>query len=488
MRAACGRPHYTPRVTHPLEPLFHPRGVAVVGASTRSRSGGPGNWVRSLQDAGHSSIYPVNPKASEIDGLPAYARLIDIPGPVDHVISAIPAAGVLELLEDAGRKQVRSIHFFTAGFAETGIGDRQELQEQLRSRAGELGIRLIGPNCMGLYVPGGNLAFGAGLSTEPGPVAFFSQSGTNANDAAYNGALRGLRFSKVVSFGNAIDVSAAELLGYARTDQETEIVGAYIEGTNDARDLFRELRATAAAKPVALLKGGLLPSGARATQSHTASLAGSGQLWRAAARQANAVLVENMAEMVDTLVGWRFRATPPGPRLGLVVGGGGVSVQGADDVEREGLELPALADSTLAELGRVTPLAGTGIRNPVDTMSMWNSESLEPTLAAVARDPQIDSVVVQLGMNWGSPDDGGAQRASLRRSMIRTIADVRDELEIPISVVVPLSRDHKSASLNGELIEIASQAHLPVFYTIRDASRTLRRLLDWQTRRDQRAG
>ena len=171
-----------------------------------------------------------------------------------------------------------------------------------------------------------------------------------------------------------------------------------------------------------------------------------------------------------------------------MVGGGGVSVQGADDVGREGLELPALADSTLAELGRVTPLAGTGIRNPVDTMSMWNSESLEPTLVAVARDPQIDSVVVQLGMNWGSPDDGGARRASMRRSMIRTIADVRDELEIPISVVVPLSRDHKSASLNGELIEIASQAHLPVFYTIRDASRTLRRLLDWQTRRDQRAG
>ena len=284
-----------------------------------------------------------------------------------------------------------------------------------------------------------------------------------------------------------IDVGAAELLHFAREDPETEIIGAYIEGLEDARGLFRQLRRTAAAKPVALLKGGLLPAGGRAAQSHTASLAGSGRLWRAAARQANAILVENMAEMIDVLVGWRFGAAPPGPRLALVVGGGGVSVQGADDVEREGLQLPPLADSTLAELARFTPLAGTGIRNPVDTTSMWNSESLEPTLDAVARDARIDAVVIQLGMNWGPPDDGDGQRAAMRRSMIRTIADLRDRLAIPISVVVPLPRDHTAAALNGELVQIAAQAHLPVFHTIRGAARTLRRLLDWQTARNRRA-
>ena len=199
---------------------------------------GPGDWLHSLKDAGQPNIYPVNPNADEIDGLTAYARLTDIPGPVDHVISAIPAAYVLDMLEDASAKGVRSIHLFTAGFAETGIADRLELQQTLKSRAAKLGIRLIGPNCLGLYVPEGKVSFAQQLPTDSGPVAFFSQSGTNASDATYNGAVRGLRFSKVVSFGNAIDISASELLDYAAADPETEIIGAYIEGMQDARRIL----------------------------------------------------------------------------------------------------------------------------------------------------------------------------------------------------------------------------------------------------------
>ena len=473
--------------THPLDPIFFPRGVAVVGASRGSRGNrGPGGWLQSLKDAGQPNIYPVNPRADTIDGLPAYARLTDIPGPVDHVISAIPAAYVLDMLEDASAKGVRSIHLFTAGFAETGIADRLELQQRLKSRATELGIRLIGPNCMGLYVPDGKVSFTQQLPTESGPVAFFSQSGTNASDAAYNGALRGLRFSKVVSFGNAIDVSAAELIEYAEHDPNTEIIGAYIEGMADARGFFRSLRSAARAKPVALLKGGLLPSGSRATQSHTASLAGSGQLWAAAARQANAVLVHNMQEMVDLLVGWRFRAIPAGPRIGLVVGGGGISVQGADDVEREGLELPALSDDTLRRLAEVTPVAGTGIRNPVDTMSLWDGQRVRPTLDAVAEDPGIDAIIVQVGMNWGVGFFGDDQIEN-RRRMIAAIAEARHRQGIAIAMVVPINFDHRHGQSNAALARMISEAGLPLYYNIRDAARAMRRLLTWHTRRSERA-
>ncbi len=472
---------------HPLDHIFHPRGVAVVGASRDSRSArGPGGWVQSLRDAGQPNIYPVNPKADVIDGLTAYARLTDIPGPVDHVISAIPAAYVLPMIEDAAAKGVRSIHLFTAGFAETGMADRLELQQQLKARAAELNIRLIGPNCMGLYVPDGRVSFAQQLPQESGPVAFFSQSGTNASDAAYNGAVRGLRFSKVVSFGNAIDISAAELLDYAASDLQTEIIGAYIEGMHDARDFFRSLRTAARSKPVAILKGGLLPSGSRATQSHTASLAGSGELWAAAARQANAVLVHNMQEMVDMLVGWRFRATPTGPRIGLVVGGGGVSVQGADDVEREGLELPALSDQTLSRLAEVTPVAGTGIRNPVDTMSLWDGRSLIPTLEAVAEDPNIDAIILQVGMNWGV-DHFELENMNARRLMIASIAEAQARHQIALSVVVPMFFDHAAGRANAEMARMVSEAGLPLYYSIRDAARAMRRLLTWQTRRTERA-
>ena len=472
---------------HPLDPIFHPRGVAVVGASRNSATArGPGGWLQSLRDAGQPNIYPVNPNTDEIDGLKSYARLADIPGTVDHVISAIPATHVLAMLEDAAVKGVRSIHLFTAGFAETGMGDRLDLQQRLKSRAAELGIRLIGPNCMGLYVPEGKVSFGQALSTESGPIAFFSQSGTNANDAAYNGAVRGLRFSKVVSFGNAIDVSAAELLDYARQDPYTEIVGAYIEGMQDARDFFRSLRATAREKPVAILKGGLLPSGSRATQSHTASLAGSGQLWSAAARQANAILVHNMHEMVDVLVGWRFQAVPSGPRIGLVVGGGGISVQGADDVEREGLQLPPLSDDTLKRLAEVTPVAGTGIRNPVDTMSLWDGSGLRPTLDAVAEDPSIDAIILQVGMNWGV-DQYELDRIESREAMLRAVAAARERHEIAIAVVVPIALDHREGRTNAAMSRAVSDAGLPLYHSIRDAARAMSRLLIWQTRQTERA-
>ena len=472
---------------HPLDPIFHPRGVAVVGASRGSRGARrPGGWLQSLKDAGQPNIYPVNPRADEIEGLLAYARLTDIPGPVDHVISAIPAAYVLDMLEDASAKGVRSIHLFTAGFAETGIADRQNLQHQLKARATELGIRLIGPNCLGLYVPEGNVSFTQQLPTDSGPVAFFSQSGTNASDATYNGALRGLRFSKVVSFGNAIDVSAAELLDYAEHDPNTEIIGAYIEGMHDARDFFRSLRSAARSKPVGLLKGGLLPSGGRATQSHTASLAGSGQIWAAAAKQTNAVLVHNMQEMVDLLVGWRFGAVPAGPRIGLVVGGGGISVQGADDVEREGLQLPALSDHTLKRLAEVTPVAGTGIRNPVDTMSLWDGERVRPTLQAVAEDPSVDAIIVQTGMSWGVGFFGDDQIEN-RRRMIAEIADARERHGMAISIVVPINFDQRQGKSNAELSRMISDAGLPLYYNIRDAARAMKRLLTWQTRHTERS-
>ena len=457
-----------------------------MGASRDSGSArGPGGWISSLRDAGQPNIYPVNPKADVIDGLPAYARLTDIPGPVDHVISAIPAQYVLPMLEDAAAKGVRSLHLFTAGFAETGMAERADLQRRLQARAAELGIRLIGPNCMGLYVPDGRVSFAQQLPTEAGPVAFFSQSGTNANDAAYNGALRGLRFSKVVSFGNAIDVSAAELLEYAAADAQTEIIGAYIEGMADARSFFRALRAVAKRKPVALLKGGLLPSGSRATQSHTASLAGSGQIWAAAARQVNAVLVHNMQEMVDVLVGWRWGAVPSGPRIGLIVGGGGISVQGADDVEREGLQLPALSNETLQRLAEVTPVAGTGIRNPVDTMSLWDGTSLVPTIEAVAADASVDAIIMQAGMNWGV-DFYELERLEARRRMVEGIAAARDRLGIALALVIPMPFDHRTGKSNAEMARMAADAQLPLYYSIRDAARAMQRLLTWQNRQTDR--
>jgi acyl-CoA synthetase (NDP forming) len=465
---------------HDLDAVFQPRSVAVVGAS--SRMSGPGDFVGSLIDQGCPAIYPINPKATEIAGLPAYPTLTAVPGPVDHVISAIPAAAVPGMLEDAGAKGVRSIHFFTAGFAETGLADRAALQDMLIARARELDIRLIGPNCMGLYVPRHHIAFGTGMPTDPGRVAFFSQSGTHANEVVYNGALRGLRFSKVVSFGNAVDIDAAELCAYARTDAETEFVGLYLEGLADARPLLDALRTLAAVKPVALLKGGLTEAGGRSTQSHTASLAGSGSIWRAVARQVNAVLVDDMAEMEDVLVGWQFDGVPTGPRVALVVGGGGLSVQGADDIQRAGLQLPELAARTQDALRKFTPLAGTGLRNPVDTVSLWRGEGLADTVRVIAQDPAIDVLILQLGMGWAGSfdaDASGGHNSQLGQQLIHARRHLRAARKT-MAVVIPPTGDPRGAPATAQLISRAWQVGYPTFASIRAAARTLARLNDWR--------
>src|SRR5206468_8786040 len=176
------------------------------------------------------AVYPVNPKYQEIEGLRCYASVLDIDGPVDHGISGVPARIVPQLAEDCIAKGVRSVHFFTAGFRETGDDEMADLETQVVGRLTGAGIRVFGPNCMGLYVPESKLAFMPGFPAESGPVGFISQSGGNAGEMIYTAAVRGIRFSKVVSYGNASDVDESELLSYFARDPKTNVICAYIEG------------------------------------------------------------------------------------------------------------------------------------------------------------------------------------------------------------------------------------------------------------------
>jgi len=272
--------------------MFHPRSVAIVGASTHE---GPGSFLSAIQEMKFSGdLYPVNPKAEEIQGLKCYPRLTEIPGDVDHVISSVPLRFVEELVEDCGVKHVKVLHFFTAGFSETGDEEATALEARVLARAREFGIRVIGPNCMGLYAPSGGLSFMPGLPPEPGPVAMLSQSGANAGEFCRTASARGLRYSKVVSYGNGTDVRESELLEYVAEDPDTTVIASYIEGLTDGQHFIRALRKTTAAKPVVILKGGRTEAGTRAANSHTGSLAGSLQIFDAAVRQAGAIRVDRM--------------------------------------------------------------------------------------------------------------------------------------------------------------------------------------------------
>jgi acyl-CoA synthetase (NDP forming) len=469
-----------------LDYLFHPRSVAVVGASTQD---GPGSFVAAIKEMGFTgSLYPVNPKADEIQGLKCYPRLTEIPGDVDHVISSVPLRFVEQLVEDCGAKRVKVLHFFTAGFSETGDAEAAALERRVMARAAQLGIRVIGPNCIGLYAPASGLSFMPYLPTEPGPVALLSQSGANAGEFCRTGAVRGLRYSKVVSYGNGADLRESELLEYIAEDPESSVVGCYIEGIKDGPRFLRALRKAAGAKPVAILKGGRTEAGSRAANSHTGSLAGSLEIFDAAVRQAGAVRVDRMDELVDAIVAFRYLPHLRGPRAGIVGGGGGYSVLASDEVASYGLQLPALPDDIQRKLVEFTPTAGTSMRNPVDTSVGWGPEGLKPmldTIRIVAEAPNIDFILYHTSWSWGpNRRNDGPDIATAAREAATKIAGLSAEVRKPVVCVARMPTSEMGMAGTLAFQEAAAEGGLAVFNSVQAASLAIRRLVAWQARRE----
>ena len=352
-----------------LEEVFNPRSVAVVGVSTqkqRTQVGGT-NYVRSLLNNGfQGNIYPVNPKGGEIWGLKIYPGIRAIPGSVDYVISSIPVTGALELVKDCAAKGVKAIHFFTSGFSEFGE-EGEELEREICAIAKESGMRVIGPNCMGVYCPKSGLSFIPDSARESGRVGLICQSGGNAIYLVREGGLRGIRFSKVVSYGNAGDLSESDLLEYMASDPDTGVILAYIEGTKDGQRFKRALRKAADCKPVVVLKAGVTDSGARAVSSHTGALAGSDRVWDGFLHQVGAIRVSNLEELLDMAVTFSYLPLPSGRRVGALGIGGGVTVLASDACVSAGLKVPRFPREIGEKLGSLLGNeAGTILNNPLD--------------------------------------------------------------------------------------------------------------------------
>ena len=470
---------------HPLDYIFRPRSVAVVGVSGKARDWGGGNmFLAGLQKFGFPGpLYPINPNVEEVLGLRCYPSLSAVEGPVDHVISSIPATGVLPLMDDAAAKGVHSVHFFTAGFRETGEPDRIDLERQVQAKAKAAGIRLIGPNCMGLYCPSSGVTFGGDFPKEPGGVAFISQSGLNGEDLVHSAMLRGLRFSKVISYGNATDLDESDFFEYCTVDPETEIILAYIEGVKDGRRFQRALRAASAAKPVVILKGGLTEAGDRATRSHTGSLAGSPQIWEALCRQAGVVSVETLEDLVDMAATFRFLKPPAGRGAAIIVVGGGSSVLAADMAERLGLKIPPLSEDIQAQLRPFTPLAGTSIRNPLDTVALEDKDGLYKTVKIVGESPDIQSILILPRLDWWldrAPDVDAMVRATAEK-----IKEAADESPVPLALALRVPENAKIMEAFERFYEQCAAADLPVYPDFERALASISRFVGWHEARER---
>lgn len=471
------------QVTPALDFIFHPRSIAIAGVSAKEGGGfGGGGFVSSLQEIGfRGPIYLIHPTAPAIRGLKCYPSLLDIAGDIDYVISSVNARHVPALLEDCIARNVKVLHLFTAGFTETGDIERANMEQAVVARAREAGIRLIGPNCMGLYVPGARLAMMGGQIPEAGPVGMVSQSGMNAGEFVRYAIPRGVRCSKVISFGNGADLKAADFFDYLTDDPETDVIVAYLEGIQDGPRLARAIRRAGAAKPLVILKSGRTEAGSRAATSHTASLAGSLAIFDGLCKQAGAIRVESLEALVDMAVTFRFVKRLTGPNIVVVGGGGGASVLAADDLAAAGLSVPALLPETQAELARVTHEAGTSIRNPIDTTSLWEDQGFESTLMPAAAASNIDAVLYHTSFGGGMSRQGDP-RSRLRRQA-EGLAKVQADSGKPVIIAIRPSTDAEGFDYTQEFQDLCWRNGLAVFPGIKQAGEALGRLIQWQAMR-----
>jgi acetyltransferase len=376
-----------------FEYIFNPRTVAVIGASD-SDGFSQALMGTKLRD----SLFLVNPKYKELHGKRCYASILDIEGGIDYVVIAVPALLVPRVLVECIEKGVKVVHVFTAGFSETGAEERKILEEEVQKIARGK-VSLIGPNCMGICCPKSGLAFVPDVLTEEGPVGVISQSGTFAEQFLSIGKLRNVKFSKVISYGNAVDLDCPDFLEYLAHDSETEVIALYIEGIKNGKRLKAAMIEAAKLKPVLALKGGVTEHGRRAASSHTGSLAGSPEIWSSLFRQAGVIQVEDFDELLDTTLALSCVPLPSGKGTAIITNSGGFSVLETDLCVKAGLEVPQFMKETIAELRKMVPLAGTSINNPLDAWPIfYNMPGTAGTLAdaikTLSHDKNIHSIVV----------------------------------------------------------------------------------------------
>ncbi len=349
-----------------FRPLFEPRTYAVVGAST-SRVTLGNEMIRHLRSMEYrGAVYPIHPRADEVEGLKAYASLGETPEPVDFAYVVVAAPQVPETLA-AARGRVKYALVVSSGFGEREEG--RGLQDDLLRAARGAGVRVVGPNCLGTYCPEGRVTFIAGSARDPGPVGVISQSGGLGVDIIRRGSVRGIRFSRLVTVGNSADLGASDILDFYAADPATGVIGLYAEGIGDGRRFFDVLRDLDGRKPVVLMKGGMTGQGKRAAASHTGALAGDERVWPALAAQTGLVLVDTLEEFLDALLAFQFlepRADRPTRDVAMFGNGGGASVLATDFFARAGLDVPRFGDETMRRLREMNFPPGTSIDNPID--------------------------------------------------------------------------------------------------------------------------
>jgi acyl-CoA synthetase (NDP forming) len=422
-----------------IDSIIHAKSVAIVGAS-----GSPGKVGRMFMDryveAGCKTIYPINPRENEILGFKAYPRVTDIPYPVDLVHILLPPKAVIHSLKECIDKGVKGIIITSANFGlEDDDGKRQE-QELVRMARGN-NVRIIGPNCLGIYCPATHLPFPLGPAMNKGSIGIVTQSGSFADLLTKIATENGVYFSKAISCGNESDLNAVDFLEYLGEDADTKIILAYLEGIRDGRRFYQAARAISKKKPILAWKCGASAAGARAAASHTGAMAGAHRIWKGVFDGSGIIDVNSLEEALDCLYMFNSQPLPHGKRVAVVTGPGGPAVGAVDTCCELGLEVPGLHKETEEKIKKIIPPFGSSSQNPVDLSiaAIEMPEMYGDVIRLIDKDDNVDMIIV-IGL-------GGDK-------FCQTIIKATKEIQKPIAIAAihPLNvvaKDYKTLLGSG---------------------------------------
>jgi acetyl coenzyme A synthetase (ADP forming)-like protein len=442
----------------PLDAIFRPRSVAVIGASRRPLSIGR-EIIHNLVESGFTGpVYPVNPKAQVVASMKAYRSVEEIPDPVDLAVIVVPRDLVVPVAESCARKGVKGLVVITAGFREVG-GPGAELEERLLGIVREAGMRMVGPNCMGVVNTEPEFSLNASFSASSpleGNIGFISQSGALGEAILSSARALGLGLAMFVSMGNKADVSGNDLLGYWEKDDRVKVVLLYLESVGSPRKFNTLARRISHHKPIIMVKAGRTAAGARAASSHTGSIVGREMATAALMEQCGVLRVGTIEEMFTLASAFARQPLPAGPRTAVVTNAGGPGILATDALVQQGMTLATLGEETRRRLGETLPPEAS-LSNPVDMIASASPENYEACVRAVLDDPDVDGLLTI----FVSP----VMIDSLE--IARAIVRGAEGTEKPVLVCF-MGRQHL-----GEAIELLRGRGFPVYSFPEEAARAL---------------
>ena len=378
-----------------LENFFNPQSIAIVGASRQKSKVGHEILTSILNGGYKGKIFPVNPKADTIGQLRCYPDLESIGEVPDLVIIAVPVKIVSAVMRQCAKVGVRSVIIITAGFKEVGEEGR-ELEKQVVRIAKQAGIRVIGPNCLGVIVPANNLnaSFGGDLPA-PGAIGYLSQSGALLAAVLDMAGAGGIGFSKLVSIGNKADLNELDVIEAMACDPDTKVIAGYLESISDGNVFVRKAEQISHDKPILLIKAGGTPAGAKAASSHTGSIAGAETTYECVFERAGIVRCNSIKQQFDYAQAFANQPLPKGTRVAVITNAGGAGIMAADAVERQGLTFAQPTEKTVTKLAEKLP-AAANFYNPFDVLGDALADRYEYAMDVVLDDPNVDILLILL--------------------------------------------------------------------------------------------